>query len=108
MDRFLRTTQTPESSTHHTPTPVTLSDEAVIDVVSAKQVGEYRLQIVFSDGTEQVVDFASFLNTSKNPLIREYLDPKRFAAFSLEYGNLTWDEDGLCFPVADLYENTID
>ncbi len=40
-------------------------------------------------------------------MIRAYLDPQKFTNFTLEYGNLMWDDYGLCFPIADLYENNI-
>jgi hypothetical protein len=40
-------------------------------------------------------------------MIRAYLDPKRFANFKIEYGDLVWDDYGLCFPISDLYENRI-
>jgi hypothetical protein len=51
-----------------------------------------------------MVDFEPFLRNSRNPMIRGYLDVKEFASFRLEYGNLVWDNYGLCFPNRDLYE----
>ena len=55
----------------------------------------------------QVIGFEPFLRKSRTPLIRAYLDPEQFADFTLEYGNLIWDDYGLCFSLADLYENNI-
>ena len=78
-----------------------------IDIVRAEKTSGYKLKLYFSDGAERVIDFESFLRASRNPLIREYLDPERFANFRLEYGELVWDDYGLCFPIADLYENRI-
>ncbi len=40
-------------------------------------------------------------------MIRVYLDPRKFANFRLEYGNLIWDDYELCFPIVDLYEANI-
>ena len=80
---------------------------AVIDIVGAEQVEAYQLRLHFSDGAVRVVDFEPFLRRSRNPLIRVYLDPARFAAFLVQDGDLVWDEYGLCFPVADLYENAL-
>jgi hypothetical protein len=40
-------------------------------------------------------------------MIRAYLDPDRFAQFAIRDGDLMWGDYELCFPVADLYENTI-
>ncbi len=80
---------------------------AVIDIVHAEQVSDYRLKLYFSDGAERIIDFEPFLRGSRNPMIRAYLDPEKFANFKLEYGELVWDDYGLCFPIADLYENGI-
>jgi hypothetical protein len=84
-----------------------LSEGTAIDIVHAEQVAAYKLRLSFSDGIERVVDFEPFLRRSRNPLIRVYLNPQKFANFTLEYGNLMWDDYGLCFPIADLYENNI-
>jgi hypothetical protein len=84
-----------------------LSEGTAIDIVHAEQVADHKLRLSFSDGFERVVDFEPFLRRSRNPMIRAYLDPQKFANFRLEYGNLMWDDYGLCFPIADLYENNI-
>ncbi len=84
-----------------------LPEGAVIDITAAKQVGDYKIALSFSDGTQRIVDFENFLKSSRNPLIRDYLDAKKFASFCLEAGDLVWDDYGLCFPIADLYENRI-
>jgi len=86
---------------------MTLAEDAIIDIVRAEPISGYKLRLYFSDGNERTVDFESFLRGSHNPMIREYLDPKKFARFRLEYGELVWDDYGLCFPIADLYENRI-
>lgn len=86
---------------------MTLREEAVIDIVRADRLSDYKLKLRFSDGVDRVVDFELFLRKSRNPLIREYLKHKKFANFRLEHGDLVWDDYGLCFPIADLYENRI-
>ena len=40
-------------------------------------------------------------------MIREYLDAENFRKFTVEYGDLFWNDYDLCFSVADLYEGTI-
>lgn len=79
-----------------------------INVISATQTGKYRILMRFDDHTEQEVDFESFLGHSLHPDIRAYLDPARFGAFRLEYGELVWGDYDLCFPVIDLYRNQIE
>jgi hypothetical protein len=59
------------------------------------------------EGRERLIDFEPFLKASRNPAIRAYLDPEKFSHFRLEYGDLIWDDYGLCFPIADLYEGHV-
>ena len=84
-----------------------LAEGTVIDILQAARLADYKLKLSFSDGVERVIDFEPFLRRSSNPMIRAYLDQRKFANFRLEHGNLIWDDYGLCFPIADLYENTI-
>jgi hypothetical protein len=86
---------------------MTLAEGIAIDVVHVERGSGYKLKLSFSDGVERVVDFEPFLRRSRNPMIRSYLDPQKFANFRLEYGNLLWGDYELCFPIADLYENNI-
>lgn len=81
---------------------------ATINIVSVTPLGDYCLQIVFDDKTVQTVDFAPFLKRSRHPDVRAYLQPARFAAFHVEYGDLVWGDYDLCFPVIDLYRNRIE
>lgn len=83
------------------------TDSAVLEITGVKHLAEYQLKLDFNDGTERIVDFEPFLEKSRNPMIRTYLAPDRFANFRLEYGDLVWDDYGLCFPIADLYEGRV-
>jgi hypothetical protein len=84
-----------------------LAEGIAIAIVRVEQLDGYKLKLYFSNGVERVIDFEPFLRASRNPLIRAYLDPQRFANFKIEYGDLVWDDYDLCFPIADLYENRI-
>jgi len=86
---------------------MSLSEGAVIEIVRAERLSDYKLRIYFSDGAERIVDFEPFLTSSQNPMIRTYLDPQKFANFQLDHGDLLWDDYGLCFPIADLYEGKV-
>lgn len=79
----------------------------LIRIVSATQTDAYRIRLNFDDQTAQEVDFRQFLTRSLHPDIRAYLDPSKFAAFRLEYGELVWGDYDLCFPLIDLYRNQI-
>jgi hypothetical protein len=84
-----------------------LPDGAVIDITAAERIAEYTLRVSFSDGIEQLIDFGPFLRSNPNPLIRAYLSQEKFTSFRVEQGDLVWDDYGLCFAIADLYENRI-
>ena len=86
---------------------MTLPEDAVVDITAAEYAGGYRLRLTFSDDTARTVDFEPFLSRSHNPMIRKYLDPEEFAAFSVQYGDLVWHDYELCFPIADLYEGRL-
>ena len=83
-----------------TPTP--------INIQTAELVGDYRIRLRFDDGVEQVVDFQPFLSRSRHPQIRAYLDPVLFASFRIEYGDLVWGDYELCFPIMDLYRDSLE
>jgi len=107
MDRLLRSAQANIIRKNRTKVAV-VENEWVIAVDRAEYLRDYILRLTFSDGKQQDVDFAPFLNQSLNPLIRKYLDVERFKQFTVEYGDLYWDDYDLCFPVADLYEGQVE
>lgn len=76
-----------------------------INITRAEQLSDYALRLSFDDGVVQTVDFKPFLSLSRHPDIRAFLEPARFAAYHLEYGELVWGDYDLCFPIADLYHN---
>jgi hypothetical protein len=105
MDRFFCSSQADYARKDNKEAEV---KPAVINVVSADIVGDYRIQLAFDDGVQQIVDFRPFLIRSSHPDIRAYLDTDRFSAFRIEYGELVWGDYDLCFPIIDLYENRLD
>src|SRR4051794_4276288 len=107
MDRLLRAPQAGATADDHAEDRLMLPGDAVVDIVRAEQVSDYTLALTFSDGAQRVVDFGRFLRSSRNGLIRVYLEPAKFANFRIEDGNLIWGDFELCFPVADLYENRV-
>lgn len=84
-----------------------LPEDAIVSIESAKHVGDYRIDLKFSDGVRQIVDFGPFLKRSTNPMIKAYLASEAFTRFVVKDGDLIWDDYELCFPVADLYEGNI-
>ena len=84
-----------------------MSVPETVAIDRVQSAGDYKLRLRFSDGAERVIDFAQFLQTSRNPLIREFLDEKKFAESRLHEGDLIWGDYELCFPIADLYQGRL-
>jgi hypothetical protein len=79
----------------------------LIEIKSAKYIGDYAIRLVFSDGTNRLIDFKTFLESSLHPSIRKYLDENKFKKFSIVDGNLNWNDYDLIFPLDDLHKGTI-
>lgn len=79
----------------------------VISITKAHYLGEYKIQMTFSDGTAQTIDFYAFLSNAKNPMTRKYLDKKLFEKFTIEYGDIIWNDYEMCFPIGDLYDGRL-
>ena len=76
-------------------------------VKRAIYLGDYVIRIVFDDGHEQAVDFKAFLKTSSHPIVRKYLNEKKFLAFRIIHGNLNWNDYEMIFPLEKLYNGKI-
>ncbi len=79
-----------------------------IKIKFIKHIGNYKLDITYSDGTEKVVDFEPFLQHSQHPEIKKYLNMKKFKNFTFKDGELMWGDFDLIFPIIDLYNNRIE
>ena len=79
----------------------------LIEVKSAKYIGDYAIRVYFTDDTNRLVDFKSFLESSLHPSIRKYLDELRFQEFQIIHGNINWNDYDMIFPVGDLYEGNL-
>ena len=78
-----------------------------INVTGIEYVGGYLLRIAFNDGHVSVVDFEPFLRKSYHPDIQKYLDLDLFRQWTIDHGNLYWNDYDLIFPTADLYAGHI-
>lgn len=79
----------------------------VILIDEAEYIGGYIIHVKFSDGIEKNIDFSEFLKNAKNPMTKKYLDKELFQSFSVEFGDLIWNDYEMCFPVWDLHEGRI-
>jgi DUF971 family protein len=73
-----------------------------VNIQDLRHLGGCCLEITFSDGHIQKIDFEPFLKQA-HPELRKYLDEKEFLRFSVEHGNLVWNDYEMCFPIEALY-----
>jgi hypothetical protein len=78
------------------------SQDQIIDVVSVKPMGGYRLRIAFSDGSAGVHDFSATA-ARDGEMVRPLKDPAFFARVFVELGALTWPNGFDLDPIA-LYD----
>jgi hypothetical protein len=79
----------------------------VISIKLAEYVGDYKIKLLFSDGIERLIDFSGFLENARNPMTKKYLDKQLFKKYSIEYGDIIWNDYEMCFPIWDLHEGKI-
>ena len=79
----------------------------IISIDKAEYKGDYVIDLHFSDGVEKRLDFSNFLKSAKNPMTKKYLDKELFKSFTVEYGDLIWNDYEMCFPLWDLHEGKI-
>lgn len=79
-----------------------------LSVTRADYVDGYRLNITFSDGTTQVIDFGPFLVNHPHPQHDKYRIVSNFKRFKIERGNLVWGRDwDLIFSIEQLHEGYV-
>ena len=79
----------------------------VISIHKAEYIGEYKIKFLFSDGLERLIDFSVFLKSAKKPMTKKYLNEKLFKRYSINYGDIIWNDYEMCFPIWDLHEGKI-
>jgi len=79
----------------------------VISVTNAEYIRGYETKFTFSDGVVKIIDFNDFLKNAKNPMTTKYLDKQLFENFTIEYGDIIWNDYEMCFPIWNLHEGKI-
>lgn len=79
----------------------------VVSIDKAIYLEGYKIKFDFSDGVSKVIDFEDFLKAAKNPMTKKYLDKEMFKSFTIEYGDIVWNDYELCFPIWNLHEGRI-
>jgi len=78
-----------------------------LEITQATHLGDYRISLEFSDGTQRVMDFGPFLRKARNPETIAYRNLRKFKSFHLQDGDLMWGDFEMIFPIADLHRGEI-
>jgi hypothetical protein len=79
----------------------------VVSIEKAVYLFGYKIKFDFSDGVSQIIDFENFLRSAKNPMTKKYMNLDEFRNYSIEYGDVAWNDYEMCFPIWDLHEGKI-
>ncbi len=79
----------------------------VVTIEKAEYLDDYKIKFNFSDGVTQTIDFGKFLQSARNPMTRKYLNVDEFKKFTIEFGDIIWNDYELCFPIWDLHEGKV-
>lgn len=71
------------------------------DVTGVAVIGEYKLRLLFDDGT---VGDVSFVDREWTGVFAPLRDPNEFAKVTLEHGSLCWPDHDLDMAPEPLYE----
>ncbi len=52
-------------------------------------------------------DFSEFLKNEKNPMNPKYLNKELSENFTIEYGDIVWNDYEMCFPIWNFHEGKI-
>lgn len=86
---------------------IVIFETMVISITNAEYIRGYEIKFSFSDGVEKIIDFSDFLKNAKNPMTSKYLDKQLFENFTIEYGDIIWNDYEMCFPIWNLHEGKI-
>lgn len=73
-------------------------------VESVKCLGDYKLEIAFTNKKIKAVDLEKFLMEAKNPMTTQFRDKKRFRNVWVYYGNLAWEDNQMDLTAEWLYK----
>jgi hypothetical protein len=73
----------------------------LVSVTGVAVMGDYKLRLLFEDGT---VGDVSFEDREWTGVFEPLRDPARFARVTIEHGTLAWPKDGLDMAPEPLYE----
>lgn len=64
-----------------------------VEITNATYIGDYKIEVCFTDGKTNVVDFAEFLSKAKNPMTTKYRNKDFFSHFTAKRTSISWGKD---------------
>ena len=78
-----------------------------VRILKADYLGDYQISLIFNDNTEKIIDFSDLLKSSSYPNEKKYLDLTYFRQFTIDYGDLIWNDFDMCFQAKNLYKGIL-
>lgn len=80
-----------------------------MDILEAKHIKDYTIEVRFENGETRTVDFEKFLNTAKQQMTRQYLDKERFKnEIKIRNGQLQWGDWQMDISSESIYQGQFD
>jgi len=77
-------------------------------IVKAEYIEDYKIRVVFKDGTIKIADFKPFLSKTHLWQVKKFLDKELFKKFKVEYGVLRWGDNQFDIGPASIYNGDFD
>ena len=78
-------------------------------ITNIKHIEEYKILVVFSDGTEKICDFKNFVFKKTNPMITQFQDVEKFKKFTNGRTLIHWStskkDAGMTIGIDSIYNN---
>jgi len=79
----------------------------IVKILNAQYLEDYRILLLFNDNKSVEVDFAGLLNSTPYRNEKKYLQKELFQQFSIEIGDLVWNDYDMCFQAKNLYKGIL-
>ena len=78
-----------------------------IKIENADYLGDYKIMLTFNDGQSKIIDFKDLLLNSPYKNERKFVNKDLFKNFSIEIGDLIWNDYDMCFQAKNLYKGIL-
>lgn len=80
-----------------------------MDILEAKHIKDYTIEVRFENGETRTVNFEKFLNSAKQEMTRQYLDKERFKKeMKIRDGQLQWGDWQMDISADSIYNGSFE